>query len=245
MPTQDDLPGFLSADRRAEKLLEYLQKVATHLRAEQEQIAGEVGRMTEKVDNVKEVIAAQQNYARAVSFREDIDLEKLLNDVLAMHAPSFSRHSIQVETDFEPLPPVHVEKNKVVQVVDNLVRNAVESMRDAAGEVCRLTLSLCEREENQARIVVADTGGGIKADQLEQIFNYGFTTKRGGNGFGLHSAALAVNSLGGKITASSEGSGRGANFTLDLPIRPEKAEPQESQPRSQKRLLMLQNEEAL
>lgn len=237
------LSEFLSTDDRAEKLLEYLHKLTDLLREERDQISSEVEQMTIKVDNVKGVIAAQQNYARAVSFREDVDLERLIKDVLAMHGPSFVRHKIEVVTKLDAVPPVWIEKNKAVQILDNLVRNAVESMRDAGSDVRRLTVSLSECEENQAWISVADTGGGIDAGQLDQIFNYGYTTKRDGHGFGLHSAALAVNSLGGKIVVSSGGIGKGATFTLHLPLAPEDFASKGSLSGSMKTPLMLQREE--
>ena len=238
-----NLAEFLSTDGRAEKLLDYLHKLADLLKTEQENIASEVEQMTVKVDNVKGVIAAQQNYARAVSFREDVDLEKLINDVLAMHGPSFLRYEIEVITDMEAMPPVWIEKNKVVQILDNLIRNAIESMSSIEGNARRLSVSLSECEENFARITVADTGGGIDAYQLEHIFSYGYTTKRDGNGFGLHSAALAVNSLGGKIVAASEGIGKGAVFTLDLATAPEETEMRDSASWSSKTPVLLQNKE--
>jgi signal transduction histidine kinase len=239
------LADFLAAEDRADKLLEYLHKLSDLLREEQQHIAAEVGQMTVKVDNVKGVIAAQQSYARAVSFREDVDLEKLINDVLAMHAPSFLRHSVEVVTELEPLPPVWIEKNKIVQLLDNLIRNAVESIRDAESDVRRITVSLREFNDDEVRLTVADTGGGIEAGQLEQIFNYGFTTKPAGNGFGLHSAALAANSLGGKVVASSEGIGKGAVFTLDLPAANEEQGSRELAGCSRNTSVWLLNEEKL
>ena len=73
-------------------------------------------------------------------------------------------------------------------------------------------------------ICVADTGIGIPPENLDKIFRHGFTTKRGGHGFGLHASANAARELGGNLRASSDGIGRGATFTLELPaIGDEKA----------------------
>jgi signal transduction histidine kinase len=66
---------------------------------------------------------------------------------------------------------------------------------------------------------VADNGVGIPAENMTRIFNLGFTTKKNGHGFGLHSGALAAKELGGKLVASSEGLDRGATFTLELPVQ--------------------------
>jgi signal transduction histidine kinase len=65
---------------------------------------------------------------------------------------------------------------------------------------------------------VIDTGVGIAQENLERIFNHGFTTRKDGHGFGLHSSALAAKELGGMLHAESAGPGQGATFTLTLPL---------------------------
>jgi signal transduction histidine kinase len=65
---------------------------------------------------------------------------------------------------------------------------------------------------------VADNGEGIAPENLTRIFAHGFTTRKEGHGFGLHSCANAAGEMGGKLTAHSDGPGTGATFTLELPI---------------------------
>ena len=67
-------------------------------------------------------------------------------------------------------------------------------------------------------IAVQDDGLGIAPEKLTRIFSHGFTTKRDGHGFGLHSGANAAHQMGGSLTVHSEGLGKGATFTLELPI---------------------------
>jgi signal transduction histidine kinase len=64
---------------------------------------------------------------------------------------------------------------------------------------------------------VKDSGVGISPENLTRIFSHGFTTKRGGHGFGLHSAANAAREMGGQLSVQSNGPGQGATFVLDLP----------------------------
>ena len=71
-----------------------------------------------------------------------------------------------------------------------------------------------------AIIEVIDNGCGISKENLTRIFNLGFTTKRDGHGYGLHSSALAAGELGGALGVKSEGVGQGATFALRLPCRP-------------------------
>jgi signal transduction histidine kinase len=70
------------------------------------------------------------------------------------------------------------------------------------------------------KIWVSDNGIGILPENLTRIFNHGFTTRRNGHGFGLHSGALAAKELGGVLLAYSEGPGTGATFCLELPVQP-------------------------
>ena len=62
-----------------------------------------------------------------------------------------------------------------------------------------------------------DNGIGIPPENLTRIFNHGFTTRKDGHGFGLHSGALAAKEMGGSLTVHSGGTGQGAAFTLELP----------------------------
>ncbi len=67
---------------------------------------------------------------------------------------------------------------------------------------------------------IADNAADISKENLDPIFSHGFTTRKDGHGFGLHSGALAAREMGGTLTASSEGLGLGATFTLELSVAP-------------------------
>lgn len=75
--------------------------------------------------------------------------------------------------------------------------------------------------DDRFRVQVSDNGMGIAPELLTKIFQHGFTTRKEGHGFGLHSCALAARALGGSLAAQSDGPGKGATFTLELPYRPE------------------------
>jgi signal transduction histidine kinase len=74
--------------------------------------------------------------------------------------------------------------------------------------------------EGRIKISVHDNGVGISPENLARIFNHGFTTRKDGHGFGLHSGALAAKEMGGSLTVHSDGPGKGASFTLELPVQP-------------------------
>jgi signal transduction histidine kinase len=75
-------------------------------------------------------------------------------------------------------------------------------------------------QEGYVRVDVIDNGLGIPPQNLNRIFARGFTTKKDGHGFGLHSSALAARDLGGSLTVHSEGHRQGAIFTVKIPLTP-------------------------
>jgi C4-dicarboxylate-specific signal transduction histidine kinase len=121
-----------------------------------------------------------------------------------------------VVRDLEPVPVVLAPRAKVVHVLVNLVKNGIEAMREAPPERRVLTLQL-RGLAGQVELRVNDAGVGIAAEQLLQVFRYGFTTKKDGHGFGLHSCANLVARLGGTIHAESSGPERGATFVVRFP----------------------------
>jgi len=213
-------------DPKLQKVPDYLTMLAESLIAEQEQAMTEMQSLTEKVQHIKNIITAQHKYTRRVSFREEVDLHAMLNDSLAMHGSSITKHGIQIDRQLSPLPTIVVERSKLLQVIDNVIKNAVESM--ASVQRPDRVLTVCTKsEDGYAVISVTDTGHGIRDEHLKNIFRFGFTTKQDGNGFGLHSAAIAMNEMGGSIRATSGGWGTGATFMLTLPLvaepRPDEA----------------------
>jgi signal transduction histidine kinase len=134
-----------------------------------------------------------------------------------MNAGALARHGVEVVRDFEGRPLVNVDKHKVLQILVNLVRNAKYACSESGLPGRRVTLS-ARSADGQARIQITDDGVGIAAENLTRIFNHGFTTRAAGHGFGLHSGALAARELGGNLSVHSEGVGRGATFSLELPL---------------------------
>jgi len=116
------------------------------------------------------------------------------------------------------VPPVVADRHKVLMILINLISNAKYAM-DAVPEGKRhLLLKVARAQGDRVRLEVSDTGMGIAPELLTRIFQYGFSTREQGHGFGLHSSALAARELGGTLTVHSGGPGQGASFSLELPL---------------------------
>lgn len=215
-----DLPGFFSAAGRTDQLINFLRALAQHLASERKISLGELAELTNHIGHIKEIVAMQQSYARVSGLTESVHVLELVEDALRMNGGALARHEVQLIRDYPVhLPPITVDKHKVLQVLVNLIRNARHACDDSGQSDKRLTLRVTNGD-NRVRIAVVDNGVGIPPENLTRIFSHGFTTRKNGHGFGLHSGALAARELGGSLTAHSEGPGRGATFTLELPARP-------------------------
>ena len=139
-----------------------------------------------------------------------------MEDALRINAAGLSRHQVEVERQLAPLPPVLTDKHKVLMILVNLFSNAKYAMDVVPPEERRLTVKLERCAADRVRVEVRDTGVGIAPELLTRIFQYGFTTRENGHGFGLHSSALAAQEMGGSLTVHSEGAGHGATFVLEL-----------------------------
>jgi signal transduction histidine kinase len=119
----------------------------------------------------------------------------------------------------QDLPPVLVFSGPLVNALENIVRNSIEAI-EGSGSVTIVCRTLVAENQEWIAIDVEDTGRGIPPGDLPKIFDLFFSTKPGGMGFALWRAKTLVESLGGKITVSSE-VGKGTVFTIFLPVAKE------------------------
>lgn len=221
-----DLGAFLTTDPKGRQVPAYLRQLAAHLTEEQQRLVGEMDGLRKHIDHIKDIVAMQQSYARVGGVAETVDVVDLVEDSLAMNASALSRHDVQVVKEFADVPPVTVEKHKVLQILVNLIRNAKYACDESGRADKQMTVRVAQ-QDGHIRIAVIDNGVGIAPENLRRIFNHGFTTRKNGHGFGLHSSALAAKELGGRLSVHSEGPGRGATFTLELPLPASRTTPDE------------------
>jgi PAS domain S-box-containing protein len=214
-----DLGGFMTSNLKGRQLPAFLSQLAGELAAEQQQAVVELELLRRNIEHIKEIVAMQQSYARISGVTETVPLRDLVEDALAMNAGALSRHEIELVRHYADVPPVTVEKHKVLQILVNIIRNAKYACDEANRSDKKITLTITKSEQG-AHIAVSDNGIGIPPENLPLIFNHGFTTRPGGHGFGLHSGGLAARELGGSLTVHSDGRGKGATFTLILPFHP-------------------------
>jgi PAS domain S-box-containing protein len=213
------LAEFLTSDPKGKLLPEYLGTVADQLAGEQTKLITLMTSVSEHIEHIKEIVSMQQSYAKVSGVYENLSAAVLVEDALRMNAAAFDRHHIDLVREFgDNLPAVCVDRHKVLQILINLLRNAKYALAARGEDDKRIVIRLGLASPERVKITVGDNGIGIDPAHLTSIFNHGFTTKKDGHGFGLHSGANAAKEMGGTLTAHSDGLGKGAEFTLELPV---------------------------
>jgi PAS domain S-box-containing protein len=212
-----DLPGFFAKDPRAAKLTGYLENLAANLEKERQEGMSELATLLKSVSHVKDIIWMQQSYASVSGIVEPLTAPDAIEDALKLSINALIRHNVHVVREFADTMPARAERHKVLQILVNLISNAKKAMDCKEPSQRKLTLRTEMGPEDTLVIRVIDNGIGIPAENLTKIFSHGFTTRKDGHGFGLHSSAIAARQMGGTLAAFSEGPGKGATFTLSLP----------------------------
>ena len=160
-------------------------------------------------------------YKKSPPQRELIDVNGTIHEMLTLLKGEATRSSIAMHTDLSAeLPKIMVDRVQLQQVFMNLMLNGIEAMEDSGGE---LTLK-SQLQDGQIQFSVSDTGVGLPAEQMAQIFSAFFTTKPQGSGMGLAISRSIVESHGGRLWATAN-DGRGATFHFTLPIQVTESSP--------------------
>jgi two-component system sensor histidine kinase ChiS len=212
------LPAFVEGDPRGQRVVEFLHEVHAVLGLERQTIEGKLRSLVESHDQIRQIIALQQTVAGVVGVRDSIAIPALIDDASKLFVDSFKRHDIDLVSDYAPdIPEITIEKSKALQILLNLLRNARDAVSVMARDNRQVRIQVTRPSADQVAIAVADNGVGIGPEHMKRMFNFGFTTKADGHGFGLHGCANLAREMGGTLSAKSDGEGCGATFTLTLP----------------------------
>ena len=212
----DDLAAFLTEDPKGKLLPGYFISAGEILEEEHDQMSGELDEMNRKITLMRDIIETQQAHAKQELISETWELEQVIHEALKVLQDTLERNRVTIETHFEELPPVKAQKSQLMHVIINLVKNAMDAMAEVGEGSRMLRIETGRYDIGMAFMKITDNGEGIPPDRLPNLFNYGFTTKQSGHGFGLHSCARTIREMGGHIRVESPGASKGATFTVTL-----------------------------
>lgn len=219
MTAQGEALGrFIQEDPKGRQLPGYLVKLADHMTSQQRVMADELSRLTANIEHIKEIVQVQQSYGMAVGVIQQLRPQDVMEEALRLNAASLQRHTVDIERHFADLPAMPLDRHKLLQILVNLISNAKHATDESNLPQRLIVVSIELVDDKRIRFTIRDNGTGISEENLKHIFQHGFTTKKNGHGFGLHSAANAATEMKGTLTVSSPGVGQGATFILTLPI---------------------------
>ncbi len=174
--------------------------------------------MSDELERCGNIVSGLLSFSREAPLAyKQVDVNDVLNSVIALTRHKMELQNIQLETDFVPgLVTVRGDTNRLQQAMLNLIFNGIEAMPDGG----RLRVA-CHLDEEQAHVLidVSDSGHGIPDENLDHLFDPFFTTKEEGQGTGLGLSIVygVIKNHGGKISVQST-MGKGATFSLQIPL---------------------------
>jgi len=214
---EHNLGKFITTDPRGMKILNFLNLLANYLSKEQVLISNEILVILKNLQHIKDIISMQQGLSKITGVEHIISIDELLNEALLITGLDNSK--IIIDKKYERIKPIVTDKVKLLQILVNLMSNAKDALKESNKDIKSIFIKYAIKNKNTIQLQITDNGIGIPPENLNKIFSYGFSTKKTGHGYGLHTCALAINEMGGSMRVESEGVEKGATFTLELPYK--------------------------
>ncbi|RJX36163.1 MAG: HAMP domain-containing protein [Desulfurivibrio sp.] len=211
------------ADRRAD-LAQFSELAGTELASLVTRAADELDAMRTQIDHVQMILADQRRFSLAQRTTEPLVLHRLISETAEL-LPEELRGPLHIEIDegIAAIGRIYAPRIALQQVISNILINAAESIAagDRGKKTGRIRVYAGATEagrENLAHVCFEDNGTGIAPEVMPRLFERGFSSKTQGSGIGLHWSANTMTAMGGRIYATSAGSGQGACLHLLLPL---------------------------
>lgn len=215
----DNIANYLSQDEKGKLIPAYLVELSKTILYHYSSVREEMENIDANIQHIGNVISAQELFITANQFVEKVHPKEVIESILKMMSVQLSTSRILVIEEYEDIPMIYVDRVKMVEILVNLFTNAIQALNENTGNHKKeIRVSAKKMSKKTLKISIADNGVGIDKDNLNKIFTYGYSTKKGGHGIGLHGGSIAAKEMGGSLTVSSDGVGCGALFVLELPL---------------------------
>jgi len=214
---RDNLSDFLEHDEKGKLIIPYIEQLAMQVEKEQEVQVAELDGLSANIEHIKNIISMQQSYAGSMGVIERVQASSVFEDAIKINIDSIKKKSIEIKREYDDDPEIAVDKHKLMQILVNLISNAKHAVENQEKDKKYIVMKLKEKD-GKVCFSVEDNGIGIEEKDLGRLFEFGFKKRVGGHGYGLHHSALSAKELNGSLLVESDGPGKGAKFTLKIPI---------------------------
>jgi len=218
-----DLLKQVTANEAQEKLIEIIDTTQKTIRSITiEKLAANTMEIQKGMEHISESIKIQQNMGLKKIMAEEIYLSEAIDNSLSIQFDVNQSLGIQINTkNLNRVGRVILPRNQLIQMMLNFLKNSQEAILQrfsGEGREGRIEISAQKIDDHYFDLMIKDNGCGVNSKNKEQLFKFGFSTKKRGSGFGLHFAANFIQYLGGKIKLESEGENCGSLITITLPV---------------------------
>ena len=209
---ESDITDFIANDSKGKLIPNYLLALSKFLLTEHQNNSVEIDSLVNDLKHIEQIVDMQKSISGISSMNEKVYIPEIIKTALNMSINTTKNQLIEITQEFETCPLINIDKSKLLQILVNVIQNARDSVLQSSSLIKEIRLLVKKTDINSIQIIIEDNGVGINPDNLHHIFAFGFTTKKNGHGFGLHSAALSAQEMGGTLLAESQGKGRGVNL---------------------------------
>lgn len=217
---EDNVGWYLTQDPKGKKIPHFLGKLSQELRDTHLHTLTELTTLNYYLEQLEYLLTAGQSPERGGGFKDTVHFSVVMEEAVLAHHAELARMGIAVVREYRHVGAGILEVSKLKPIVVNLIRNAINAMREVAERTHRLVVHVlpCPDRDGFVRLQVEDTGQGIASDCLTQVFSPHELGSQPDLLPNLHTSALAAKDLGGSLRVWSDGPNQGATFTLDIPI---------------------------
>jgi len=216
----ENLSEFLVNDKKGKQIPDFINQMTLQWQKNNAIISEEANNVVESIHHINEIISRYKlkdfDHQEEFGVQEPYVISELIDSTLLIASPGLIKTGIKLTLDYGPNISWVGDRVKLSQIILNLILNAKDALLFSEKTNKKIMIH-SEMIEDQVIIKVRDNGSGIEQKAIDKIFTYGFTTKPTGQGYGLHSSALAAEEMGGKLQVKNLGVNLGAEFTLTLP----------------------------
>jgi len=206
------------AEEEKQKLLQIIKILPDGLEEEYQLNIEDIEKIQAKQEYIANIISLQMRYSHLKVDYCDVNIQRIIDDAISMQGESLSKRGIEVITHIKKVPYVKVQESKLLQILVNLIKNAYESIDLNELSNKKIIIDCSVKDDSHIVIKIKDSGIGFIQGAEKNFFDFGYTDKSDGSGFGLHFCAHFLRSISGDISAYSEGKGKGAEFIISLPL---------------------------
>ena len=165
----DNLTDFFAEDQKGKHIPAYLVEAGRHLLEEQEDILEKFKSLNKNIDHIKEIVKMQQSYGKVAGTEVIAKLDEVIEDAININQAGLDRNEIKIVRQYSDIGNVRIDRQKVLQILVNLIGNAKYAITGNGKGEKVLTIRSYMHTEQLIRIDVIDNGVGITKENLKEL----------------------------------------------------------------------------